>query len=156
MYSGSRPELGLVRSALRVPTRSHLRLGQSGRRNHLGASSVCRAVPGRVEFQPCCSRQKRPRPVWGFRRWPRPVPGYIDPSSAKDRAPNSVRSPPSTHTHSTGPSESTWAAMELGSRKIPEPMIVPTTTAHASKTFNSLRRPNGETELVSPGHVRSE
>jgi hypothetical protein len=67
-----------------------------------------------------------------------PDPGYIDPSSANDRAPHMVRNPPTNHTSNTAAKECRRAAMMLGTRKIPDPMVVPTTTATASKRFNSL------------------
>jgi hypothetical protein len=44
----------------------------------------------------------------------------------------------------TVPTESSWAATELGRRKIPDPMMVPTTTATASKRFSSFLRAGGE------------
>ena len=39
--------------------------------------------------------------------------------------------------------------MELGMRKIPDPMMVPTTTATPSKKFNSFRKMGGQPGRVS-------
>jgi hypothetical protein len=55
-----------------------------------------------------------------------------------------VRTPPATHTSSTARSEGICAAIALGSRKIPDPMMVPATTATASMSAKSLRKPLGE------------
>ena len=54
-----------------------------------------------------------------------------------------------SHTSRTAPREGNWAAMALGRRKIPDPMIVPTTIAMASKRLRSFRKVGGEV-LASP------
>ena len=74
--------------------------------------------------------------------------GYWDRSistSARDKAPQIVRRPPTTQTNRTSRSESNCLAMAPPIRKIPDPIIIPTTIAMPSNRVNSLRKLAGET-----------
>ena len=66
-----------------------------------------------------------------------PASGIAAPSSASDRAPSIVRTPPMTQTPSIHPDVRTARAISDGTRKMPEPMIVPMTRLIVSKRLSS-------------------
>src|SRR5918994_6106120 len=63
-----------------------------------------------------------------------PARGYSAASSASVSAPQSATSPPATHTSIMPPGVPTWAAVALGTRKMPLPIMLPTTMAMADQT----------------------
>src|ERR1700728_593066 len=77
--------------------------------------------------------------------YPPPASGSAAPSSAQDNAPHSVNRPAVSHARKTMPTEPPAAAIALVTRKIPVPIIVPTTIAEAA---HPLRR---RTRLVELG-----
>src|SRR5690348_11379625 len=60
-----------------------------------------------------------------------PVRGYAPATSARARAPQSAKSPPTAQTVSIGAGPGSFAAIPAGERKIPEPIVDPTRTATA-------------------------
>ena len=61
-----------------------------------------------------------------------PACGIAAPSSASDRAPRRVNAPPITQTVSIRGAECTALAISAGTRKTPEPITVPMTSAAVS------------------------
>src|SRR5579862_8758365 len=61
-----------------------------------------------------------------------PVRGNAEATSAKVSAPQSARMPPTTHTAINAVGVGSRFAIAAGERKMPEPMVVPTTTTSAS------------------------
>src|SRR5262245_9099209 len=66
-----------------------------------------------------------------------PASGIAAPSSASERAPRSVSTPPMTQTPSIQPGVRTERATSEGTRKMPEPMIVPMTRLIVSNRLSS-------------------
>src|ERR1019366_6475271 len=73
--------------------------------------------------------------------YPPPACGSIAPSSAYVSAPASATTPPSVHTPSTHGALGRARAVSAGVKKIPLPMIPPTTSSAAEKSPSSLRSP---------------
>src|SRR5437867_11292586 len=64
------------------------------------------------------------------------------PSSATQSAPQSETSPPAIHTRMVGKEPEKAAAIEAGTMKIDEPMMVPTLIIVSSSRPSSRRRPS--------------
>src|SRR5579862_3130503 len=62
-----------------------------------------------------------------------PVRGNADATSANVRAPHNARMPPTTQTAMNAVGDGNRFAIDAGERKMPEPIVVPTTTTRASK-----------------------
>src|SRR6185503_4215929 len=80
--------------------------------------------------QPNRNAGRRPHPSRRYTNTP-PVCGSAPASSARVKAPQSVKKPPSAQSNRYKPSSGTLAAMPAGERKIPVPMVEPTSTAIA-------------------------
>src|SRR5262245_3053514 len=65
-----------------------------------------------------------------------PVSGSAAATSASDSAPQSVMIPPTTHRATTSPGCGTFWAIPAGDRKMPDPIVIPTTSA------TELQRPS--------------
>src|SRR6476469_8580260 len=85
--------------------------------------------------QPTRNAGSRPQPS-RMNTYIPPVAGSSPDSSASVSAPHSANSPPATHTDISGSGPGSLAAMPAGERKIPEPIVDPTSTATA------LQRPS--------------
>jgi hypothetical protein len=68
-----------------------------------------------------------------------PASGIIAPSSAYVSAPASATTPPSAHTRKTAPAVGSAFAVSAGVKKMPLPMIPPTTSSAAEKSPSSRR-----------------
>src|ERR1043165_558945 len=69
-----------------------------------------------------------------------PASGNAAPSSAMTNAPAKARTAPAIHTSNTTASDGICCAIKLGTRKIPEPTIVPAAIATPSRRRISLAR----------------
>src|SRR5215211_7327287 len=85
--------------------------------------------------QPKRKAGSRPHPS-RMKTYMPPVAGSSPESSASVSAPHSANSPPATHTDMSGSGPGSLSAMPAGERKIPEPIVEPTSTATA------LQRPS--------------
>ncbi len=70
-------------------------------------------------------------------------------SSASDSAPHSVIRPPTTHNASMSVGSGTFCAMPAGDRKIPEPMVIPTTSATELQRPSVRGSRSEETDVVA-------
>ena len=73
-----------------------------------------------------------------------PVSGSAAAISARERAPHNVMAPPATHRPIITKGLGAWREIPAGDRKIPEPMVMPTTSAtelHSPSVRG--RRPSG-------------
>ena len=73
-----------------------------------------------------------------------PVSGSAAAISASDRAPHSVTMPPATHRAIISPGFGTFCAIPAGERKMPDPIVMPTTSA------TELHNPSVRGSLSSP------
>src|SRR5574338_1453069 len=63
-----------------------------------------------------------------------PVFGKLLATSARASAPHIARTPPTTHTSSIGPGPGSRPAIPAGDRKIPDPIVMPTTIITALRS----------------------
>src|SRR5438046_940710 len=85
-----------------------------------------------------------------------PASGVAAPSSAIERAPARESAPPVTHMAMSAPTLPTRAATSCGTRKMPEPMIVPMTMAvePSRPTARGRGAGDGECELAVSKSLR--
>src|SRR5580765_1398539 len=79
-----------------------------------------------------------------------PVYGSAPATSASVSAPQSARTPPMTHTIASGSGPGSLSAIEAGDLKMPEPMVVPMTTATALQRPRRLGRFDGGFVDIGP------
>ena len=77
-----------------------------------------------------------------------PVCGKAPAISANVRAPQSASAPPTTHTESSGTGPGSRSVMLAGERKMPEPIVVPMTTATALQSPNRRGSADGGSTVV--------
>ena len=80
-----------------------------------------------------------------------PVCGKAPAISASVSAPQSASAPPTTHTESRGSGPGSRSVMLAGERKIPEPIVVPMTTATALHSPNRRGSADGGSTVVESG-----
>src|SRR2546423_11114126 len=92
----------------------------------------------------------RPKPSRTYTYTP-PERGSIAASSAYVSAPHSASSPPSTHTTSMSTGSGTRPAITAGVRKIPPPMVEPTSTATALHRPSRRGRRSPQRSVIDGG-----
>src|ERR1051326_6775437 len=78
-----------------------------------------------------------------------PESGFIAPSSAYVTAPNHDSSPPTIHTRKTVDADPVASIMRFGTRKMPLPMMTPTTIAPACSALRSRTSPGRDDAVVA-------
>src|SRR5678816_1759466 len=99
--------------------------------------------------QPKRNAGSRPHPS-RMKTYIPPVAGSSPDSSASVSAPHRANNPPATHTAMSGSGPGSLSVTPAGERKIPEPIVDPTSTATA------LQRPSWRVRVLGAGAVMGE